>query len=212
MKSLNTLFFARCLLVCLGVLSINSVSHARIGESAQTIERRIYSNGGIKYRDDAILSNRKKTIPYLKFMDYMPSGSKVSVFFKTHDGRKPKSSDMEEGGMLAGWDLHVLYVNGKSALELYKRSQAISEFEFNQLLVLQSGSGWQKIKAGPRVEGEEPPVSALGFTMVTNAGTIRASKVGGDAVMFFRADLDILLAETKLQSQQESAPTSVMGF
>lgn len=212
MKSINTPFYARCLLLCLGLLAIHSVSFARIGESAQTIERRIYSNGGIKYRDDAILSNRKKTIPYLKFMDYLPAGTKLSVYFKTHDGRKPKSSDMEEAKMLAGWDLHVLYVNGKSALELYKRSQAISEFEFNQLLVLQSGSGWQKIKPGPPAEGEEAPVTALGFTMVSNDGNIRAAKAGGDGVMFFRADLDILLAETELESLQESAPRSVMGF
>lgn len=205
--------------VCLALMGAGLLSsafapraEARIGESAQTIERRVYANGGIKYRDDDVLENRRKGIPYLQFMDYLPAGSKLSVYFKTHDGRKPKSSDMESARMHPGWDLHVIYVNGKSALELYKRSQAISEFEFNQLLVLQQGGGWMKVQPGPPAAGEEPPVSAFGFTMVSKDESVRAKKIGGDGVLFILSEMDIALAETKLESLQDSAPRSVMGF
>ena len=47
--------------------------------------------------------------------------------------------------MLEGWNLHILFVQGKSVIELYKRSDRITEFEFIQLLNLQSGNSfWEK--------------------------------------------------------------------
>lgn len=185
-------------------------AEARIGESASTIERRIYSNGGIKYRDDVILESRSRGMPYMKYMDYMPNGVAVQIYFKTHDGRKPKSSDMETNRMTSGWDLHVLYLDGKSAMEVYKRSQSMSEFEFNQLMLLQGGSGWQRVKKP--AAGEEPPPSAFGYTMETRDGSLRAKKLGADTVMFFKADIDQTLALEQLRDLQELAPRSVMGF
>ncbi len=187
-------------------------AEARVGESAQVIERRVYSNGGIKYRDDEILAKRSAGMPYAKYMDYMPGSVKVSIYFKTDDGRKPKSSDMESARMKAGWDLHVVYINGESALEVYKRSKGMSEFEFNQLLVLQGGNGWQRVEKKKPAEGELPPPSAFGHTMETKDGGLRAKKLGGDSVMFFKPELDENLAVEQLRDLQDLAPRSVMGF
>lgn len=212
MKIVNAPTFIRFLLLCLVMVSTNSVTEARIGESLQVIERRIFSNGGIRYRDDEILENRTRSIPYLKFMNHLPLKVDRAIYFKTHDGRKPKSSDMDSRRMLPGWDLHVLYVNGKSALEYYKRSQGISEYELNQLMVLQSGSGWKKVDLKAAARAGEPPASALGFTFLSSDESVRAKQVGGDGVLFFRADLDVAVAEKELKSLQESAPRSVAGF
>ena len=187
-------------------------AEARIGESASTIERRIYSNGGIKYRDDAILESRTRGMPYAKYMQYMPGSVNVSIYFKTHDGRKPKSSDMESNRMKAGWDLHVVYVDGKSVLEVYKRSQGMSEFEFNQLMMLQSSSGWQKVDKKQAAEGELPPPSAFGYTMESRDGSIRAKKLGGDSVLFVTPEADQGLAVEQLRDLQDMAPLSIQGF
>ena len=47
--------------------------------------------------------------------------------------------------MLEGWNLHVLYSQGKSVMEVYKRSEKITEFELIHLLNLQSGNSfWEK--------------------------------------------------------------------
>lgn len=213
MKSRNITLFRLGLLLGLSALSFNTVAQARIGESASALERRLFSSGAIKYRDDAILENRSKGMPYTKFLQYMPGSVNVSIYFKTHDGRKPKSSEMESNRMKAGWDLHVVYVDGKSVLEVYKRSQGMSEFEFNQLMALQSSGGWQKVEKKQPAPGEDgPPPSAFGHTMESRDGSIRGKRLGGDAVLFVTPQVDQGLAVAELRDLQNLAPLSIRGF
>ncbi len=199
-------------LVAVG-LFINSICpsflDARIGERRESIERRLFGSGGIVYRDDEIEESRRKGMPYMRFFEYLSNSADVRVYFKTADGRRPTSSELEGRRLSAGWDLHVVYVNGKSAIEVYKRSQGITEFEFNQLLALHAGNSfWKKVSEEEMAE----TVSAFSFAMVRDDGLVRAKRLGNDSLMFFDTDVDIKLAEMNTSTLQEQAPVSVEGF
>jgi len=182
---------------------------ARIGERRESIERRLFGSGGIVYRDDIIEAERRKGMPYLRYFDYLPSSAEVRIYFKTSDGRRPTSSELDGKRMSIGWDLHVVYVGGKSAIEVYKRSQGITEYELNHLLTLHGeGSYWKR----PSKEEMAEVVSAFGFEMIRNDGQVRAKKLGGDAIIFVDSEIDIKLAEMNTSDLQESAPVSVEGF
>lgn len=208
MKYLKIPFLLSALCASLLITAFSSTAEARIGERRESIERRLFASGGIMYRDDAVEANRRNGMPYLKYFELLSGSADVRIYYKTADGRRPASSELEENRILAGWDLHVVYVNGKSAIEVYKRSQGMSEFEFNQLLALHAGgSFWKKIGRG---EGADP--SAFGYDMFRDDGAVRAKKLGGDGVMFFDARIDQSLAEMNTNDLLEKAPVSVSGF
>ena len=165
------------------------------------------------YRDDMVEASRRKGMPYLKYLELISSSTDVRVYYKTADGRRPSSKDLEEKRLLPGWDLHVLYVEGKSAVEVYKRSQAMTDYELNQLLTLQAqGSFWKRVDKKAKAESEEPPPpSAFGYEMELDDGSIRAKKTG-NGLMIFDARLDAMLATMQDSDQQEKAPISVNGF
>ncbi|MEC7236052.1 MAG: hypothetical protein VXV86_05180, partial [Verrucomicrobiota bacterium] len=47
-----------------------STMDARIGERRESIERRLFSSGGIVYRDDTIKESRRKGMPYSQYLEY----------------------------------------------------------------------------------------------------------------------------------------------
>ena len=182
---------------------------ARIGERREAIERRLFSSGGIVYRDDATLRNRQKGMPYLRYLDYLEGSADVRVYFKTPDGRKPASSELKEKTMGDGWDLHIIYVGGRSILEVYQRNQAISEHEMNYLLTKQAqGSFWKRLEKEEKVE----VISAFGFDMIRDDAAVRAKKVMGNSILFVDSDADEGLAKLNESDLQEKAPISVEGF
>ncbi|NBQ01953.1 MAG: hypothetical protein EBU27_01745 [Opitutae bacterium] len=183
---------------------------ARIGDDRLTLEKRLLRSGGYQYRDEQVLANRRKGMPYIKFEEYFPDRADLRIYYKTTDGRKPLSKDIKTSNMLEGWNLHVLYVQGKSVLEIYKRSEKISEFEFIHLLNLQSnGSFWEK-KSDKELEDNE--YSTFGFELQRNDKMLRAKKIGSNAVMVFSSGFDHLLKKTIRDDQMENAPSSTDGF
>lgn len=198
-------------LLVLSVLVIGSflpaVSEARIGEGRETLERRLLSSGAVIYRDDAIEANRQRGMPYVSFLTLLEDSADVRIYFKTADGRRPQSAELNPQRMGAGWDLHVVYVGGKSAIEVYKRSQGISKYEMNELLARQAaGSYWKKVERGKAGK------TALGYEMERADGALRARKHGGDGFLVFDTALDLKLAEMKEEDLKETAPASVEGF
>ena len=184
-------------------------AEARIGERRDSLERRLLSSGGIVYRDETVEKNRRRGMPYTKYMDYMGDSAEVRIYFKTSDGRNPSSSELEEKRMGEGWDLHVVYVSGKSVLEVYKRSQAMSEHEKNHLLIRQGqGSFWKRLEKAERAE----LISAFGAELISDDGRIRASKMRGSGMLFVDADVDEKLAKMNESDLQKKAPVSVEGF
>ncbi len=201
--------------LCAGLVfsAISSTAEARIGERRDSIERRLFSSGGIVYRDDVVEENRRKGMPYMAFFEYLPSSADVRIYYKTADGRRPSSKELEARRVLAGWDFHVVYVGGKSMLEVYKRSQGVSEHELNQLLMLNAnGSFWKKIAKPKPSTGDKAKPSALGCDMETDNGQIRAKKLGGNGLIVVDAQLDELLADEKQADLVGKAPMSVSGF
>ncbi|MEC8333411.1 MAG: hypothetical protein VXZ83_04720 [Verrucomicrobiota bacterium] len=182
---------------------------ARIDESRESIERRLFASGGIVYRDDEIEASRRRGMPYMRYLQYLPGSADIRIYFKTSDGRRPTSSELQQRRKSAGWDLHVVYVDGKSVIELYQRSQEMTDFETNHLLNLHKDGGYWK---RPTKEEKEEIVSAFGFEMVRSDGRVRAKKIGSDRLMFIETDIDERLAEMNMNELQQSAPISVNGF
>lgn len=182
---------------------------ARIDERRESIERRLYASGGIVYRDDEIEASRCRGMPYMRYLQYLPGSADIRIYFKTSDGRRPTSSELEQRRKSAGWDLHVIYVDGKSVIELYQRSQEMTDFETNHLLNLHTEGGYWK---RPTKEEREETVSAFGFEMVRSDGRVRAKKIGSDKLIFIETDIDERLAEMNINELQQSAPISVNGF
>lgn len=183
---------------------------ARIGETRLTIEKRLLKSGGYQYRDDKILLNRKRGMPYSKFEEYFPEKADLRIYYKTIDGRKPLSKDVRASGMLEGWNLHILFVQGKSVIELYKRSDRITEFEFIHLLNLQSGNSfWEKKSENDLEPGQ---FSTFGFDFQRNDQVLRAKKMGTNTVMIFSTSFDHLMKKNIREEQMNDAPSSVDGF
>ena len=190
------------------ILIVSSVD-ARIDERRESIERRLFASGGIMYRDDEIELSRRRGMPYMRYLQYLQDSADIRIYFKTSDGRRPTSSELEQKRMSEGWDLHVVYVDGKSVIELYQRSKGMTDFETNHLLNLHSGGGYWKRTSE---EEKEDIVSAFGFEMVRSDGSVRAKKIGSDKLMFIETETDEFLAETNINELQQSAPISVNGF
>ncbi|MGB0744320.1 MAG: hypothetical protein ACPGSB_07320 [Opitutales bacterium] len=207
-------------------LLLPTLADARIGESRSAFERRLFNNGGLMYRDKEERTNRRSGGPYSRYMEYLGASAEVRVYFKSDDGSRPSQSDLEQGtkkrdqkaGLGTGWEVHVLYVNDKSVLELYKRIGSMSEYEMNALLgLLGDGGFWeeaepeQKEELATSNEEVEPPPTAFGFQYVRNDGKVRASKSGG-GIMVFQKELDEFLARQHESRLIQGAPTSVQGF
>jgi hypothetical protein len=184
---------------------------ARIGEDRLTFEKRLNISGGYQYRSENVLSNRKRGMPYNKFSDFLPAQSEIRIYYKTLDGRKPLAKDIQTNKMLEGWDVHVVFVGGKSVLELYRRSSNMNELEFTALLKLQAGNSFWEKKEQVK-EGDPPLVSAFSFDYERKDKLMRARKIGSSQLIFFSSQFDVFLAEGYKQSQMDALPQSIKGF
>jgi len=198
----RTFFLLSCLLI------VFAPAQARIGESRSSVESRLLNSGGLEYSDGEMLANKRKRKPYTKFEGVMPPSTEIRIYYKTADGSRPKPSELDGRRMGTGWDLHVLYVNGKSVMELYERSQSMSDFESNRLLAVQAGgSFWKKVD-----RGEEKAPSAFGYEMIRDDGEVRARKEGDRGILFVDSQFDARLKEVEEADLLEKAPVSVRGF
>lgn len=183
-------------------------AQARIGESQSTIESRLFRSGGIVYRDDTTELNRQRGMPYVPHLELFPD-AKLRIYFKSADGSKPRSSDMDPKRVSPGWDIHVLYVGDRSVLEIYKRSSGMTTSEFNQLLKLQAGESYWKKLGGP-AQGEER-LSIFACDMEREDEAVRAKRLGS-ALLLVTREIDEELARRKALQEEADAPTSLMGF
>lgn len=197
-------------------LTSPQAAEARIGDSINDFERRLFAGGGISYPVEEGKSSRRATGPYSSYMDYLGSSAEVRLYFKTDDGQKPRQVDIEAKKLGSGWEVHVLFVSGKSVFELYKRvGSSASEYETNALLGILGGGGyWKEVEIPVETiedAKDDEPVTAFGFDYVRSDGEVRAKKSGG-GVMVFRKQLDEFLAKKHESELIQKAPQSVQGF
>ncbi|CAA6677336.1 MULTISPECIES: hypothetical protein [unclassified Lentimonas] len=209
--------------VCAGLVltAFSSTAEARIGESKSMLEKRLLSSGGLAYRDEAIIEARRDGMEYEGFLDYIVSDVDVQVYHKSSsEDSKALRSKFNAKRMLPGWDLHVVYVNGKSVIEIYQRSPKMTEQEMNLLLHLQgNGQRWRKVDKAERAVGADVPtssadkkeLSAFGYQMLRNDGAVRAKNVSR-GLLFVDAEMDAKFAIARDDDRNSSAPESVKGF
>jgi len=214
--------FVLGLLCAVAVLSaLSSTAEARIGESKPQLEQRLLRSNGLAYRDEAIIEARRGGMVYESLLDYIVSDVEVQVYHKAASADdKAMRSKFNAKRMLPGWDLHVVYVNGKSVIEIYQRSPKMTEQELNMLLHLQgNGQRWAKVeKAEQEVGGDVPTsssdkkeLSAFGYEMLRNDGVVRAKNVK-NGLLFVDAEMDAKFAIARDDDRNSSAPESVDGF
>ncbi len=206
---------------------------ARIGEKRSTLESRLLKSNGIVLRSDEIIEERQTGMPYLDYEVFFPKPYEVRLYFKSSDGSRPKQDELETNNLkqafdrksapkkplstidptekkLEGWELHVLYIQGVSVLEVYKKTTSITEQELNYLLTLQSGkSFWTESTSANLPEGKH---SALGFDFSRADHYLRAKKLSSRSIMFFRTQTDEFFHKALLKEREEEAPESIKGF
>ena len=70
------------LIIFLLSVSLNEIL-ARIGEERLQLEQRLNISGGFQYREENVLSNRKRGMPYQKYLDYLPDRTEIRIYYKT---------------------------------------------------------------------------------------------------------------------------------
>lgn len=203
-------------LLALVVFLAGAPVDARIGESRSQFEGRTLSDRTmIRYPADAVerkISHRDAF--YRRYYEFMPAGVEHQVYFKRAENSPASQSDLRQGEFPPGWDLHVIYYQGRIILECYRRNGArLSDPEFNGLLHLNRGdSFWVKSSDAPA----RP--SAINYKFITEDGAMRAVRTGTSAV-FIESSLDERLHahrqvadEERRLEQERAAPSSLVGF
>jgi len=186
------------------------LAQARIGETEETLVRRMVSGGHAILYSDELFDKRLSKAPYAPYLDIMPDSAEVLIFFKRIGEGRPSTRQLEEAEEqrrpLPGWDLHVVLVAGRSVLEYYDRGRKLTEPELNGLLALQKGdSHWERKKKGALDIGVFP------FEMVRASDGLRAQNMGR-GVLFVAREFDEYLARALEEKRLEEAPESLEGF
>ena len=222
------IIFGFCFIFC-----FSDILFARIGEKRSTLESRLLKSNGIVLRTDEMIEDRQTGMPYLDYEVFFPKPYEVKLYFKSSDGSRPKPDELKTNNLkqafdrkappkkplstldssvkkLEGWELHVLYIQGTSVLEVYKKTTSITKQELNYLLSLQSGkSFWTESTSANLPEGKH---SALGFDFSRADHYLRAKKISSRSVMFFRTQTDEFFHNSLMKEREEEAPESIKGF
>lgn len=188
---------------------LNSVS-ARIGETKSSIETRLSKSGGFLVKEESIIKNKQRGMPYHKYYDFLPKETEILLYHKTVDGEMLNYKERKISGMLSGWDVHIIYVEKKSVLEIYRRNVKINSLELPALLKLQSGQSFWEEKNDQEIDAQE--FSAFGFDYFRNDKKLRAKKIGSNTLLFISMEFDQFLKKQFLTEQMEALPLSIKGF
>lgn len=189
---------------------------ARVGESRASLEGRMLSDRTALRYPDAVVRDKlgDRNLPYRNLIEHMPQGVEHVMYFKRADGSHASNRDIAEHRFPDGWDLHVIYYQGVSVFEAYRRNgPGLSPFEEQGLLGVNRGdSHWNRVAAADRGE------SAIGYTYERDDGYVRARREGRHMI-FFRPGFDQRIQESleaqraKIREEQQAvAPDSIKGF
>ena len=191
------------------ILTFTSMEvQARVGEERSKLEIRLFRSGGLQIKEDKLIEQKQRAVPYLKFEPYFPSSTEIRLYYKTLDGRRPKPSELENR-VPEGWVLHVIYYKGVSVLEVYQKNGKIDAFEKTHLLDFQrANSFWVEVSKEESIQTE----SCFQHDFIRDDQTTKAKILGNSSMIFFSSDFDLALARAQEEEQRKSAPESVRGF
>ena len=191
------------------ILTFTSMEvQARVGEERSKLEIRLFRSGGLQIKEDKLIEQKQRAVPYLKFEPYFPSSTEIRLYYKTLDGRRPKPSELENR-VPEGWVLHVIYYKGVSVLEVYQKNGKIDAFEKTHLLDFQrANSFWVEVSKEESIQTE----SCFQHDFIRDDQTTKAKILGNSSMIFFSSDFDLALARAQEEEQRKSAPESIKGF
>lgn len=230
-------------LLVLCVLISPAALHARVGETQEMVEKRLLQPGvGKLYPRPAEPKEKDKEKDKDKDKDKDKKTAKdreaerqqrkeaqddplkdVRAFLPAdiHEMFYWKSAIASQLSNDTGWKVDVLYISGRSVLEIYKRvGDSLNTFEVKGILNANRGnSSWKK------VTNEGGGTNGIGYDYELEDGSLRASQQD-NWIMVFSVRLDnyvmqqqlIAKAESDRQREQQKreqaikAPESVSGF
>ena len=180
---------------------------ARVGEEKSKVEIRLFRSGGLAIKEEKLIRNKQRGSPFNKFEDYFPSSTETRIYFKTHDGRRPKPTELVNS-IPEGWILQVVYYKSISVIEFYQKTGGIDDFEKNHLLDFQRGdSFWVKKDQESQIE----KIGCFSFDYIREDGKTKA-KTTHHSILFFSTDFDQALSRAREEELRERAPQSIKGF
>jgi len=221
MKNSPRLRLFSFLLLC---LVASSETSARIGDSESQLERRLLrgSDKGLEITDDDLESFYRTRSPI--FMDLKilaEEGLQYKLYYKSADDSNASSNRLwleDKKGRRSdrpvpkpdGWLLHVAYLNGVSVLELYQRSEELTDVEIEGLLLMNAGdTRWVK---GPPLPGEKVIIPQVFAANHHREDLAVYADIQEDSVLMFDPRLDSRIHEMELERAEEEGPESLEGF
>lgn len=190
----------------------------RIGEAVDELEKRLLGEGrSLRMMGD----ERERQVmdaPFARHLHRFPEEHEIRVYYKRDDGERALVTEARESAQPRGWVLLVVFVEGRSVLEVYRRNgPGPSEPELRLLLVAQQGdSHWARLERG--MTAGSGGGSLFGYEYERADGAVRAHR-DRNFVYFFSVNFDRMLAaqvEAERAEQQKeiekTAPVSVRGF
>lgn len=207
-------------LFCALVLTCHLLN-ARVGESRSKLEERLESSGlGKEYPSDVVDKKIQHGDLFYRWLyRLLPEGTEHVVYFKTADGARAGRDDVKHDNLKKirypdGWDLHVIYLNGQSVFEAYRRNGPNpNQYEIETILSLNQGnSSWVK------VPGNQNEKSVFGYEYEREDEELRAKRQGRVFIIYYKG-LDVSLWEKRQEEleedkvkQQDSLEDSILGF
>lgn len=216
--------YARYILPVLITLSC-LCADARIGDSRNSLERRITDGGrGLVLDDDLAgfyLQNRPFTALVLEstggnYRVHRDLNVDVGVYYKvTGNDRAFESQLRQKNGQPVqspdGWLLFVVYYKGSSVLEMYVRS-GMTRAEVNGILALSQGSSnWVDGKLPEDKYPNEDYKPSMPHSWHRADGKLLANQ-SDQGLLIYHVDVDDLLNKAKQKREGEKAPESLVGF
>ena len=185
---------------------MNSLVWGRIGEDRLAFEQRLNVSGGYQYREESVLSNRKRGMPYLKYLDFLPSRSELRIYYKTLDGRKPLAKEIKVSSMLEGWDIHVTLSKVNRFSKFIEEAQRSTNLNFPHFCEFKPKILWEKAS---EIQDQDAPETAFGFDYMRNDKKPRAKRMGSSSLLFLSTQFDKFLNQ-EFKEQMEAL--SIKGF
>jgi len=193
-------------------------AQARIGDSRSGLESRLRGEGNaIPVTDERVFNQLMR---HASFRQHLPDDEEkieVAIYYKkTNDDRAFGSELVNENDRPIenpdGWLLYVVYYEGRSMIELYRRSGRISDPETNGILLLnRSSASWVRSALPEAQYPHDDYEPLLGHNLHRTDYKVLANSAG-NSLLIFSVGFDDFLGKLKREREQSAAPESLAGF